>query len=265
MAPQEFLQQTPERHPLFDPTCVPCGGLSLFVPDWMHTKCLGTDANLLGSAIAFLAKDYLPGSVDENMALIWEGVQEQYTTQKTACRLSHLTFKMVKNDPFPRLSVKAMEIRWLLPALEPLLRAWAPGDARVAWFHRLVVMSMEADKLVFGCKSFRLGLEEGRRLKDLLFHFSQTLTTLARNFHQAGLAYCNFIPKNHYLCHLGVSSCQTGISPRVGFCFQGEDFMALVKRLCVGSSRGVASAQLCTKVVGKYLRGLDIMLQQQED
>ena len=248
---QELLMQTPDAHVLFNPTCVACGGLSLFVPDYMHTKCLGTDSNLLGSAIAYLAKEFLPGTVEENMAIIWEGVKREHRSQRSPCRLSHLTFKMVKHDPFPRLSAKAIEIRCLLPVLEPVLRGWSGGSPQVAWFHRLVVLSMQMDNIVFGTKSLVLGAGDGDRLKDLIFQFNQTLTTLARHFHENGMGYCNFTPKNHYLCHLGVYSSKSGISPRLGFCFQGEDFMALVKSLCTGSNRGVEPAKLVNKVVGK--------------
>ena len=36
--------------------------------------------------------------------------------------------------------------------------------------------------------------------------------------------------------------------------------MSILKKLCVASGRGVASAKLCNKVLEKYLRGLDLML-----
>ena len=53
---------------------------------------------------------------------------------------------------------------------------------------------------------------------------------------------------------------QTGVSPRLGFCFQGEDLMAIIKSLCVGSSRAVDTTKLVDKVVAKYIRGLDFFM-----
>ena len=260
--PKVFLQQRPRAHPVFQPTEIPGGGLSLFVPDWMHTKSLGVDANLLGGCIAYLARVFLPGSTNENMALIWSGIRREYRSQKVAGRLGRLTFKMVQNEPFPRLSAKAHEIRCLLPVMETLLRAWAPADAFVAWFHRLVALSAQMDNLVFGNKTFLLSPRERRALRQDVFLFNSVLTTLARHFIDRGEAYCNFTIKNHYLCHLGVLASRTGLSPRLGFCYQGEDFLSLIKTLCIGSSRGTDGVTLTGKVIEKYLRGLDLMLSQ---
>ena len=67
--------------------------------------------------------------------------------------------------------------------------------------------------------------------------------------------------KNHYLCHSGLDSAKTGLSPRLAFCFEGEDFMSVVKSLCMGSNRGLESAKLTEKVIPKYLLGLDLVLQ----
>ena len=95
-----FLEEHPHAHPVLQPRVIPGGGLTLFVPDWMHTKSLGVDANLLGSCIAYLAKVSLPGSVDANIALLWDGIQEQYRSQKVGGRLGRLTINMVKKWPF---------------------------------------------------------------------------------------------------------------------------------------------------------------------
>ena len=157
LSPYEaFLQEHPDAHPVLQPTVIPGGGLSLFVPDWMHTKSLGVDANLLGSCIAYLARVALPGTQEENIALIWYGIQREYRSQKTAGRLGRLTFNMVKNPPFPRLSAKANEIMCLLPVMETLLQGWAPSDPILVWFHRLVALSAQIDNLVFQNKTFVL-------------------------------------------------------------------------------------------------------------
>ena len=152
--------ENPESHPLFQPELTPCGGLSLFQPDWMHTKSLGTDSTLAGSCLLFLAKEVLPGeSVDANLAFVWEKIQAFYKENRTQCRLSRLTKNMVDNVPFPKLSAKAIEIRDLLPALEHFLRAWL-AHPQVAWFHRLVAISCRLDTLVFSNPSCWLTMQE---------------------------------------------------------------------------------------------------------
>ena len=142
------------------------------------------------------------------------------------------------------------------------MKAWV-GNPQCAYFHRLVFLSMKLDELVFGNKTFLLSVEERESLRSGVFEYNQILTRLAHHFHNLGKPYCNFTPKNHYLLHLGLHASKTGISPRLGFCFQGEDFMSVVKSLCTGSSRGVNSTKLVDKVVCKYLRGLDIFLGQE--
>ena len=256
------MDETLRPHTLFDPELVPFSGLSVWQPDWMHTKLLGTDSTLLGSCILFLIQKVMPGTPEENLATLWESVQTFYRTHKTRNRISRLTMKMVKHEPFPRLAAKAMETRDLTPAVEEFLRAWV-GNPQCAWFHRLVLLSMRLDGLVFANKSYFLSEDERESLRVGIFEYSQTLTRLAHYFHRRGEAFVNFTLKNHYLLHLGLNASKTGISPRLAFCFQGEDFMSVVKHLCVGSSRGVDSAKLVDKVVAKYLRGLDLFLGQE--
>ena len=167
---------------------------------------------------------------------------------------------MLKHDPFPRLAAKAMEVRWLLPAMAHILQTWVPGRPVLAYFARLVAQSCRMDQIVFGCKDYILGVADRVEFHNLTFQFNQVLTQLARHFHQQGSGYCAFTPKNHYLCHMGVDAVRTAISPRLGFCFQGEDFMHLIKTLCMGSYRGTAPSKLPSKVVEKYLTGLDLLL-----
>ena len=90
-------------HPPFKPDQTPLGGLSLFQPDWMHTKSLVTDAYLLGSILLHTAKEVLPETPEVNIGVIWAFVQTFYTTNKIACRLSRLTLSMVDHQPFPNL------------------------------------------------------------------------------------------------------------------------------------------------------------------
>ena len=260
---EEFLAENVRPHPLFDPANTPGGGLSLFQPDWMHVKCLGTDQTLLGSCLAYLAKEVLPEDKDANMASMWATIQAYYKEHRTANRLSRLTFSMVDQKPFPRLAAKAVETRDLLPAVESILKAWT-GRPLCAWFHRLVVISTRLDGIVFGNKGYILSVQERGLLRSGVFEYNQLLTRMAHHFHSRGLPYCNYTLKNHYLCHIGLQAGKTGVSPRVAFCFQGEDFMSVLKTLCRGSNRGVDSAKLVDKVVGKYLRGLDLLLGQME-
>ena len=259
---QEHLQEHPGTHPLFDPNIIPGGGLSARQPDWMHTKLLGTDATLLGSCIVFMVKEIMPGGIEQNLTTIWSSVRAFYKENKTKNRMGRLTYKMVKHEPFPRLAAKALETRDLVPAMENFMRPWV-GNPQCAYFHRLLLLSSRLDAIVFNNKTFMLSGGEREAIRAGIFEYHQILTTLAHHFHGRAMAYCNFTPKNHFLCHLGLIASKTGVSPRLGFCFQGEDFMNIVKSLCIGSQRGVEAAKLFDKVAVKYLRGLDFLLGQE--
>ena len=261
ICPEAFLALHPDAHPIFQPMQIPCSGLSLFRPDWMHTKLLGVDSNLLGGAILFLAKEIMPGTLDENIALIWLDIKEHYKKNKTSCRISRLTAKMVQHVPFPKLSAKALEVRGLVPVVRDILKNWVVVDKpEVAWYAKLLDLSCQMDEVVFGCKELVLPPAARLTLRDAIFGFNQVLTVLARSFLVRGMAYANFTVKNHFLCHLGVDAAKSGISPRLGFCFQGEDYVQVLKNLCQSSQRGVAPAKLANKVLEKYLRGLDLLL-----
>ena len=215
---EAFLAANPETHSIFQPTLIPGGGLSLFQPDWMHCKHLGTDSTLLGSVLAFLCKEVLPDSAEANMAIVWEHVQTFYKNNRTKNRLGRLTYNMVKHEPFPRLSAKAVETRDLLPAVASYLALW-PGNALCTWFRRLTLLSIRMDQIVFGNPTYMLSMEERVALREAIFDYSQTLTRLCHFFHERGMPYCNFTIKNHYMCHIGLDTAKSGVSPRLAFLF----------------------------------------------
>ena len=168
---------------------------------------------------------------------------------------------MLQNDPFPKLSAKAMEIRHLLAAVIHFSSAWLANPI-IARFQKLLQLSHGLDEIVFSNKTFVLSMLERQALKEGTFKYNQALTRLARFFHERGLPFCNYTVINHYLCHIGLEASRTGVNPRLAFCFEGEDFMRVVKSLCMGSSRGLESALLIDKAIPKYLRGLDYLLKQ---
>ena len=226
----------------------------------MHTKCLGTDANLVGGILGYMASEVIPGDPEQNISLLWAEIQNLYSQKGTKCRLSQLTWNMVFHEPFFRLSAKAVETRDLLPIIVDLLNPWVDNRPIVQWFQRLALLSTKLDELVFGNPNMWLNVQERQSLKNGVFEFNQLLSKLAWHFLQEGKPFANYTIKNHYLLHIGLNASKSGISPRLAFCFQGEDFMSLVKSLSVASSRGLSSAKLIDKVVEKYLRGLDVLL-----
>ena len=170
----------------FYPQKTPLGGLSLFQPDWMHCKCLGTDSYLAGSVLAFMATEILPEQPEENIAFLWELIQAQYTQLKTKCRLSRLTWKMVKHQPLYKLSAKTVETRDLLPALVAILAPWVADNPIVEWFQRLLLLSSRLDQLVFGNPTMWLTMQERRSPQRRDFSIQPAALQASMAFSQLG-------------------------------------------------------------------------------
>ena len=67
--------QHPDSHPFFK---IPGAGIDLVFPDLMHVKHLGVDLGLLGSALMWLSKHYLPGNTAENLNFIWGYIKQWF-------------------------------------------------------------------------------------------------------------------------------------------------------------------------------------------
>ena len=70
-----WSREHPDCHPFFQ---MHGAGIDLFFPDLMHCKHLGTDQVLLGSVLTWLVKHYLKGSVADNLAMVWEFIEQWY-------------------------------------------------------------------------------------------------------------------------------------------------------------------------------------------
>ena len=92
--------------------------------------------------------------------------------------MSHPTLNMLKHEPFPRLSAKAMEIKCLIGPVAKVVEIWVFNPIMV-WMHELQVLSKGMDDLVFGAKSFKFSSADAKALCQTIFVFSGTLTKLA--------------------------------------------------------------------------------------
>ena len=73
--PADWLEEHPQAHALLR---MPGAGLDVVSPDLMHCKHLGTDQVLLGSVLTWLIKHYLPGTIAQNLTMVWEFIQTWY-------------------------------------------------------------------------------------------------------------------------------------------------------------------------------------------
>ena len=88
-----------------------------FHPDWMHCKSLGIDKPLLGSSLYVLVHHVLPGTVEENLAVVWRDIEQTYDELDTENRYGHMRQTMFHAKSQPKLKGKAGEVRDLGPVM----------------------------------------------------------------------------------------------------------------------------------------------------
>ena len=165
---------------------------------------------------------------------------------------------MLKGSAFPRLHAKAAETKGMLAPTSAALQHFRDLDPSQATLLDSMVkvldLSHSIDVLVDGMQGFRVQAAQGQQLESLVQEMNVGITKLCHTFHGRGIFLFNFVPKNHYMYHLA----QLGrhMSPKLAWCYMGEDLMHKVKVLAQGSFRGCRPRALGNKVLAKYLLGL---------
>ena len=172
-------------------------------------------------------------------------------------RLGTITMTMLSGDPFPKLRGKASENRALLLPLSAVLDKYVRHPL-VNHMKLLLLLSAKMDEIVHNSAEFRLSAAQYGEFRLAVNTYNLKLTELCNILHPKGHHLFAFTIKNHYLEHLGALAAQ--VNPRLGWCYKGEDMMMKVKNFARASCRGLPSSQLPSKIVEKYLQGLDVSL-----
>ena len=166
---------------------------------------------------------------------------------------------MLQGKPFPKLHTKAAETKGLIQPIAAVLthfrdQANAEEGAYMDLMKRVLECSFKIDELVSGMDEFRVAPAQGQQLEDLVMELNAGTAKLCHAFSARGLCLFNFVPKNHYLFHLAMLG--RHMSPKLAWCYQGEDLMQKVKTLAQHSFAGTLPRKLGNKILGKYLVGL---------
>ena len=111
-----------------------------FYPDWMHCKSLGIDKPLLGSVLWVLIHHILPGTVEENLAEVWDDIQEAYEDLDTENRYGHMRQTMFHTKSQPKLKGKAAEVKDLGPVMVRVWRKHMNGNLAI---HQKILVVLE--------------------------------------------------------------------------------------------------------------------------
>ena len=258
-----WAEAHPHPHALFT---LPGVGILAWVPDTLHTKHLGTDAYLYGSVLDYLVSYVLEGSREDNLATIWSSIKTFYRANGTKTQFQNMKLTMFQNPgKFPRLKGRGAEIRHLGPALLHVFCEHMVADNRQ---HRQIKLALELNvriESIFDdfALEYALPPHASASLLEACYGVTCLVTLLGRHFHEQGVFLFNFTIKSHYLLHIGLIS--KYMSPRLGWCYKGEDFMQVMKRIIAASCRGTSPAQITTKVMRKYVQGLHIAFRPDQD
>ena len=247
----------PQRHRIFRD--LPGFGVAGVIPDVLHTKHLGTDSAFCGGVLKYLIWYVMLGSPVENLNTLWGCITEEYERRKPPHRYTFLSLLMIQGSKsiFPNLGGRAAVIKDFVPVLAAVARRILDLSKT---FHRDMIRALDVsqslDRILDAAGSAPILDDENRvKFKDGCFLFGQCLTSLIHHFHPHTPLF-NWTEKTHLLLHMGVQS--QWINPNLGSCYQGEELMAVARRIIAASCRASKPATACNTAMDRYADGLSL-------
>ena len=179
----------------------------------------------------------------------------------TPTRYNDLSITMFTADGngFPRLKGKAAEVKHLAAPLLGALDLFLSNNEIHQQMKLLLKLAVRMDEVLDSNKDlFVLPPADATAFKKAAYGFAQVTTSLGHHFHEKGDMLFNFTIKFHYLCHLG--DIASYISPRVAWCYKGEDMMQILRKLVQSVARGTPQHLVAHKVIVKYIHGFGVDL-----
>ena len=230
------------------------------MPDFMHSKHLGTDMYFYASVLWMLCYQLLGNSALTNLETVWTELQRfaKRNGIKTYSnmRQSMFTNPLAPHGQFPRLKGRAAEIRALG---KPLAHVWEMYRNPTDMQHTQVSLALRKniameDILEDNKSNIVLPRLEYERFRRAGFDFLVLFNALGGHFAELGRKLFNVTIKAHYVGH-GILRARH-INPRWGWCYSGEDFMGITKRLMAACCKGNTPAQAARKFAKHYRIGL---------
>ena len=232
----------------------------------LHVKYLGTDMYFLASVLWLLCYRILPGTAESNLTLVWKGVNAYYALNPSADRYTQMKLSMfVKpdspNTKFPKLKGKGAEIRALVPAMHAVwCQYMSRGDTQHAQIKTALECSVAMDRIIqSNAHVFALSDDDARSFKTMAFTFLLLQNAVGKWYPRHGMMLFDVTVKSHFLAHMALNAHH--LNPRLGYCFQGEDYMGKMKRISAMSAKGNNVYLMSHKTVAKYCRGLQLVLE----
>ncbi|CAJ1430017.1 unnamed protein product, partial [Effrenium voratum] len=237
--PQSWLDSPSKLpNPLFS-----CAGVTAcsVAYDYMHLKYLGSDQYSFGAVLTLLVYHVLPADPEENVVQIWDEIKTDYQQYNVPVRYRYLNKISMFYRPaygFPKLRGKAAEIKYFGATL---LRVWEKHMNVEIELHRrvrlMLRMNVMCEQLLTECKE-EVCFPEPRctQFAEAMDAMLLLQTQIAEHFVEEGLQYFDVTAKSHMLQHCALAA--KHLSPRVVWCFAGEDMQKKLQTLAKSSVKG---------------------------
>ena len=248
------------KSPLFNLSYTSCLTIAL---DYLHVKYLGYDMYVFGSVLELLCRSILPESPEASLATIWRRLQAAYGRLKTPvqARYRYLTkLSMFMRKGYAKLRGKGSEVRHLGRALALVFEQFYNNALQT---HREILLMLQLNVemeniLEANRNEYALPGDEAARFEGACDSMLILNGKIARTFAENGLQLFDLTAKAHLLQHLGILA--RGISPRVTWCFAGEDFQRRAQQLAQSAVRGLQPTAVMGKMARKYRLALERQL-----
>ena len=264
----DFLTQVLPVHPLFT---LPGVTVHTLWPDLMHVKYMGVDMYLFGSILVYLVFTFtgnLPAdSYGERLNRVWShclDYDRNHAVERKS-RFSNMRIGMFTKEAswrtiFPKLKGRAAEVKHFGPALLHACRQMLDptnGD------HASMILSLEMsckidDILNNHPDDFMLPPPVATEFQGAVFVYMNHFGALARRFNADGRCLFNVTVKTHFLCHIALRC--FALNPRRAWCFSGERFMLVQRRMIASCARGTPTVDINLKAMEKYRHALHLAM-----
>ena len=164
-------------------------------------------------------------------------------------------------NPTPCLTgLRGIQIKHLVPVVAEVLRSkYNPTNPQHRDMLEGLAASEQVDKIIGrNMMNYRPSEADAVLLVDSAYEFNRRNAALIQYFRSVKKNLFNFTIKFHYLLELALVGEYT--NPSYGSCYQGEEMMAVVRKLissCATSARPEVAAN---NAMQKYIGGLSMLL-----
>ena len=234
--------------------------------DWMHCKYLGHDQHTFGSILSLLVRHVMAGNPQENLKQVWNEIQKFYKENNTPVRfryLNRLSMFERKSPQYPKLRGKAAEVKHLAGALEHCWKKiYNPNlqvNRQIALYLKLN-LELE-DLLTVNRDELALPPDDAAKFEQTCTAMLLLLTQIAEHF--IADRFFNITQKAHFLQHISLLS--RFLSPRLTWCFMGEDMQKRMSGLAKSCVNGQRPGQTIGKMFNRYRLALQLQFEAHKD